>query len=307
MLKHGVFLLATILAITFSNTSAQAVTCPPLSDFQKAQLTTHHLYGGPISHGPLYVRRGYVLSYNEKYRVPNWAAWRAEPPYRDTPKREGRWSSFRKDKDVPNGVVKTEYNGLFDGPENFARGHIVPYFISGGDRDGDGEDADVGEGIKNAKILDIDDACTVFEINYMSNIAPQYHERFNGKSEDGPTGLWFQLETKVRAMIDAGQSFHIIAGSIFGDAPVQRVGSATDNKPDNIGVPHMFFKVLIGDDGVVPFLFVHQARVSPYGCDLDAKLKDCIVTIEQLEAASGYDFFSMLSAEPSQAWAKWTQ
>jgi endonuclease G len=294
-----------ISILSFWGAEAHAVTCPEISDEQKGELISFHLYGGPLSPGKLYIRRGYVLSYNETYRVPSWAAWRAQPGFRNTPLRKGKWSTFRKDTDVPDGVVKTEYNGLYYSPDNFARGHIVPYFISGGDRDNDGQDADVGTGIENAEINDIDDACTVFEINYMSNIAPQYHERFNGQRSDGRAGLWYQLETLVRQMVDNGRSFHIIAGTIFGDAEVQLVGSSSDNKPDNIGVPHMFFKVLIGQDGVVPFLFVHQARVSPYGCEMEAELKECIVTLEELETASGYDFFSVLSGEPSQTWSQW--
>jgi len=61
----------------------------------------------------------------------------------------------------------------------------------------------------------------------------------------------------------------IIAGSIFGNAEIQKVGADSD-----IGVPHLFFKLVISENQAVPFLFVHEKRVSQYGCELTDELED---------------------------------
>ncbi len=264
--------------------NARAQSCPALSDYRKAVLTAEHLFGGPPSAGPVLVRRGYVTEYDAARRVPRWAAWRAAPDYLNTPKRESRWSTFRTDPDMASPVRRTDYNNLL-AEFDLARGHIVPYFISGGDRNGDGTFAAVNSP-SDLAIGDIDDACTVFEINYMSNIAPQFHSTFNGAG-----GLWFALETKVRNdIVRAGKPIHIIAGTVFGNGATQTVGPNAD-----IHVPHMFYKILIGEPGVVAFLFAHTQRIGAKGCALDAALENCIVTVADIEAVTGLDFFAGLS------------
>jgi len=265
---------------------AQAQSCPPLSEDEKTALSAEHLFGGPPSPGTILIRRGYVTEYDTARRVPRWAAWHAAPAYLRPPKREGRWARFRTDPDVANPVRKADYNGLF-AAFDLARGHIVPYFIAGGDRDGDGQDAE-NETAHNLPVEDIDDACTVFEINYMSNVAPQLHSTFNGAG-----GLWFALETKVRKnIVKAGRPLHIIAGTVFGDPKVRKVGPDGD-----IHVPHMFYKILIAEAGAVAFLFVHEARIGPMGCALDAVLESCIVTVGDIEAVTRLDFFAGLDDE----------
>lgn len=242
-----------------------------------------HLFGGAPSSGEVLIRWGYVAEYDSARRVPRWAAWHAKSDYLDTPKRKGRWKSFRTDPDLGDPVKDRDYRGLQDAFD-FARGHIVPYFISGGDRDDDGQDAEI-ETANNLAVEDIDDTCTVFEINYMSNIAPQLHGSFNGAG-----GLWFALETIVRKQIvGKGTALHIIAGTIFGDGEVQKFGPDGD-----IHVPHMFYKILISEAGVVPFLFVHKAKIGPKGCGLDAVLETCIVSVADIETVTGLDFFAGL-------------
>jgi endonuclease G len=270
------------LALSLSPAIAVAQPCPDLSAFAKARLIEEHVFGGLPSEGDVLVRRGYVLSYDDAHRVPRWAAWHASPDYRSIPDRDvSRWGSFHEDPDLTNPVEDDDYNGLYNSEDNFARGHIVPYYISGGDRDRDGQSAADAEG---DDLADLDDACTVFEIMYMSNIAPQYHYDFNGSG-----GLWYELESDLRELIDdQGASFHIIAGSIFGD-DIQYVGPEDDR---TIGVPDMFFKIVITDQGPIGFLFAHRRQLVPEACPLEAELVDCIVPISVIEAASGLDVFN---------------
>jgi len=300
---HFVF-PGVILASVICGT-AWAQDCRSLSDSEKADALATHVFGGlPSDNTPL-IRRGYVMEYDDRFRTPRWASWRAAAEYRVTPDRNlSRWGRFRPDPDIDNPVVGKDYRGLFRTADNFARGHIVPYFISGGDRDADGQRAADGNG---AEIVDLDDACTVFEINYMSNIVPQRHKRFNGAG-----GLWHALETRIRTMIDKGHVFHIVAGPIYGEADVLMVGPDKD-----IGAPDMFFKIVIGQRGPVAFLFEHRRNITDdgAGCPLDANLADCIVPVEVIERETGLDFFTALpgtreleleSTDGATTWARLT-
>ncbi len=126
----------------------------------------------------------------------------------------------------------------------------------------------------------------------MSNIAPQYHYRFNGSG-----GLWYELETALRDLIDSQDAeFHVIAGTVFGAQDVQFVGPANDQ---TIGVPDMFFKIVVTDAGPIGFLFTHRRQLIPEACPLEAELVDCIVPISVIENVSGLDFFSSLGPTES--------
>jgi DNA/RNA endonuclease G (NUC1) len=244
-------LVAALVAVLLvTPIEAQAQDCS-LTSTQQMASRAEHLFGGQPAPGPVLVRRGYITQYDATHRVPRWTTWHATPAYLGTPSRQGQWATFRTDPTIPNPVRTGDYNGV--GAINMARGHIVPYFMAGGDRDGDGLKAASNQ---NA-VLDLYDACTVYEVNYMSNIAPQFQTTFNGSG-----GLWYELEERIRLNIvggDFGGPVHIIAGTVFGEAPVERVGAG------NIPVPHMFFQILITPYGVVPFLFVHTAQIGRRG------------------------------------------
>ncbi|MFN4764685.1 hypothetical protein ACKGJN_16270, partial [Gillisia sp. Q332] len=89
--------------------SAWGQDCPPLSEYRRAVLLAEHLFGGRPSNGEILVRRAYVTEYDALRRVPRWVAWHAMPGYLQTPKRAGRWASFRIDREVPNPVRSTDY------------------------------------------------------------------------------------------------------------------------------------------------------------------------------------------------------
>lgn len=279
-----------------------------LDNALRYQKLAEHLYGGALSPAPVNIRHGYVMSYDTAHNLPHWVAWHALKAYRDTPKRSSRWSTFRRDPEFP-AVSDADYRGWYGSDDNFARGHLVPYYISGGDRDGDGIDAEY-EG--SLAVEDPDDACTVYEINAFSNITPQYHRRFNGES-----GLWYQLESALRELIDQGHEFHLFAGTVFmADKPLQTIGNRKSSSTEwHIGVPHGFFKVVVDAERqqALAFLFDHQQDV-PYGCSLDAALEQCIVSFRELEQVTGLNFFPDLSEEQKQrlirasspvSWKRW--
>lgn len=122
-------------------------------------LYQEHVYGGQPDTNKLLVRNAYVISYNEEYRIPNWSAYHIIPDYLNIPSRKSKFSKFREDPDILDPVSASEYNGLF-GSLGYARGHLAPYKVLGGDRDNDGLYA-----IYNDTTSDVDDEITVFEGN----------------------------------------------------------------------------------------------------------------------------------------------
>lgn len=302
-------LAATLAAVSLTVMSAEAwafkptdcATKRPLSTVDRALLLMQHLPSGlPSDDEVLLVRRAYVMEYDPVRRVPRWAAWLARQEYRDTPERKGRWKTFHPDPDLEEPVLDKDYNGLYDDGKGLARGHIVPYFISGGDRDADGMDAEV-EDVKGQPVEDPDDACTVFEVNYMSNIAPQHHNRFNGRS-----GLWWKLEKTVRGLLDSGHVLHLIAGSVFEDSMPEILVGPNKRK---IQVPHGYFKIIVTKSGVVAFLFGHDTKGASQGCGLDSQLIECVQSVAKIQEITGLNFFSALpgshqkalEAEPNKA------
>lgn len=269
-----------------------------LNTLQITSSIDEHVYGGAPDDSELHAKRAYVLSYNNEQLVPKWAAWHINKEYRDTPTRKSRWSKFRTDPDIPT-VNTNDYKGWYASEYNFARGHIAPFFIAGGDRDNDGQDAEIESTLA---IEDEYDACTVFEINSMVNIAPQYHRRFNGTS-----GEWYKLESDVRKLADKGRKFNVFAGSVFVKGlDIQRIGNRKEPEASwKIGVPHGYFKIVIDleNDIAVGFLFDHQGDLIN-GCDIDSRSvkshRNCIVPIEYIEDVTGLNFFKNLDSDTNQ-------
>ena len=126
---------------------------------------------------------------------------------------------------------------------------------------------------------------TVFEGNYMSNIAPQLHYGFNGSG-----GLWFKTERWVQDKVvsDAVEVWEYSGGIIHDDRFMEKVGAN-----NNIAVPDQFYKVVIkkGENeypDVLVFLFPHNDHKD------DVKEKDIfkyLVSVDYLEAVSGLNFF----------------
>jgi len=253
-----------------------------------------HVCCGTPGTDTLLERQGYVIAYNADRRVPKWVAYKIEPDYRKTPQRKGKFKSFRKDPDVVNPVVDRNYTGL-SAARGFARGHLAPYGVMGGDRDGDG---------LYARDDDEHDVLTVKESNYMSNVAPQHHTGFNGSG-----GLWFDLERWIQDDLvkEDGKTVWIFAGTIFGPGTPEGVGPQND-----IAVPPMFFKVMIEESfsvdqpHMLAFLFPHQ-RVR------HGNIEDFLVSIDVLEGMTELDFFSQLDPieqtelEDTDTWEYWKE
>jgi len=161
----------------------------------------------------------------------------------------------------------------------------------GGDRDGDGSYAEY-HADDSSNIGDPDDALTIFQANYMSNIAPQHQSGFNGSP-----GLWYDLERWVQDKLVQAQQREVwvFSGCIFGKGMHEKVGPNAD-----IWVPPMFYSIVVTEGGVdglpivLAYLFPHQ-RIR------HGTLDSFLVSVDVIEALTGLDFFSDLD-DPSEKW-----
>lgn len=271
---------------TLSLVSAIMLTC-----IHSAALASGHphAYGGIPSDGTFLERQGYIVQFDSEHKTPRWVAYHVKPAYLETPKRDGQWGKFRNDPDLSNEATEKDYKNQFRTWRNYAKGHLAPYFIAGGDRDNDGTVADTG---------DTDDAQTVYEIMYMSNMAPQHHNNFNGSG-----GLWYKLESYVREDLLKKQQkdVWVFAGCVYGPREYDTIGNGVE-------VPPMFFKIVVseseGRPSVLAFLFPHQ--INKHG-----EIQDYLVSVNLIEAMTGLDFFPELHSdnweglERKSTWENW--
>ncbi len=261
-----------------STTPTDAAEAAQPSPQDQALIEEHCPWGLP-STANVRARKGYVTAYDPKRRIPLWSAYHVTPEYRKTPKRKNRFSSFRKDTDVTNGVVAKDYNGLMR-TRGFARGHYAPFFVMGGDRDGDGKRAHL-----DPSKSDADDEKTVFQANFMSNIAPQHHAAFNG-----PGGVWFNVETYIRTQLvdEEKREVWVVAGCILGPKSMEKVGPKKD-----IEVPPAFFQIIALEEEDLDYPMV-AAFLLPHHRERHGEIQDYMVSIDVIEALTGLDFFASL-------------
>jgi endonuclease G len=260
-----------------------------LSVKEKALYEEHVLGGQPDGSTQVLVRQGYVVRYNETFRIPEWSAYHVTPAYLKAPKREREFKVFRKDPDIKNPVVTEDYTG-----SGYARGHMAPYFAMGGDRNNNNR-------YSNANLIEEDpyDNATVFQANYMTNIAPQHQAALNG-----PGGPWYALETAIRTKLvkKHKMELNVFTGSIVLDKGDYYIMQNKKGDTD-IVIPDEFYQVLIYKDKngkyiTAAFLFPHLD--SPGDLPFD-ELLDYIVTVDELEKKTGLDFLNKLSKAEQQA------
>lgn len=265
----------------------------PVKSYSQDLLVEHAPYGVPLCQVDMFkVRTAYLLCFNKPHRIPKWTMYHITKDYRNTPTRKNRFSSFRSDPDIKGEAKNSEYVGLF-ASHGYARGHFTPFGVLGGDRDGDGDYASLED------LSDSDEELTVFEGNYMSNIAPQHHFGFNGSP-----GLWWHLERWIQddMVSKEGEEVHIIAGSILGAGDIEVVGTNND-----IFVPPMFYKIVTFQKTqdkpmrTLAFMFSHQKIKH-------GRIQDFLTSVDIVEAMAGVDFFTETEIdEDIDTWHTWVE
>ena len=114
------------------------------------------------------------------------------------------------------------------------------------------------------------------ESYYYTNCCPQL-ARLN-------SGSWNQLEQRVRGWAKQFGKVTIVCGPLIGQNKNGRIGQ------NRVVVPDAFFKALLyernGNYYGIAFVMFND--------DNTYKLRDCALTIDEVEELSGYDFFSYL-------------
>ena len=257
----------------------------PMRDALDVESLKHDLMPSGIPEGQedgVLVKGPYLLMYDHENHVPSWVAYRVEPEYTNTPPRKDQFDFFCEDDEIDSEPHKTDFES-----KGFDRGHMIPFNVSGGDRDGDGRLAGtVIEPESGGEFTDYDDIHDVFtirEINMMSNMAPQYVP-FNRN------GVWYDAERFVQVDLAENRNLIVweIAGTIFNDEQVQFFeGNRTAFE---IGIPTHFYKiVIIEPDGdgprILAFLFEHVDSST-------GELFDCLVSVNEVEDMAGIEFFT---------------
>lgn len=116
---------------------------------------------------------------------------------------------------------------------------------------------------------------------YTTNICPMNLE-FNN-------GIWKRLEERVRKWAIQFGQVYVITGPIIGDNKNGKVGTS------DIVIPDAFFKAILihYDDLYYSIGFVLFNEPAPKGC----QLRDCSLTVDELEELTDFDFFAGLPKE----------
>jgi len=126
-----------------------------------------------------------------------------------------------------------------------------------------------------------------------SNISPQEH-KFNA-------GVWNRLEQKVRYWARNNDGVFVVTGGVLQNG-LKTIGD------EDVSVPNQFYKVILDNNNgkikVLGFLMDHK--------DSDLPLYKFVVSVDDLEALTGIDFFPQLDdsienkLEASRSYKSWS-
>ncbi len=143
--------------------------------------------------GQVIRHKGYVVSYNERTKQPNWVAWTLTPErFKEV---AGRSDKFLPDPAVDRPVTTEDYKH-----SGYDRGHICPA-------------ADNKWDVQAMR-----------ESFYMTNICPQNHN-LNG-------GDWKELEEACRDWAMECGRLYVVGGPVFEGAPRKHIGDSRVAVPD---------------------------------------------------------------------------
>jgi endonuclease G len=210
----------------------------------------------------LLLKNQYVMSYHRDRAIPNWVSWHLDSSWLGTAPRQ---DDFRPDDTLPAGwyrATSSDYSGT-----GFTRGHHTP----SGDR-----------------TRSIPDNSATF---LMTNMMPQSPANNNGP--------WERLESYSRTLVGQGNELYIIAAGVGMGGTGSNGGVTNTIANGKITVPSATWKVIIilpnGDDDVSRVN--NETRtigvIMPNTNDILAdQWQEYLVTVDEVEALTGYDFFS---------------
>jgi endonuclease G len=208
----------------------------------------------------------YAVSYNRDLGRPNWVSWHLASNWLGSTPRQ---DDFRADSTLPAGwyqVTGTDYSG-----SGFDRGHHCP-------------SAD--------RTSTVADNSATF---LMTNMMPQ--------SPDNNQGPWEALESYCRTLVSQGNELYIIAGGYGSGGTGSNGGTTYTVAGGHVSVPSQTWKVILvlpaatGDDVArVTTTTRAIAIIMPNTQGIRANdWKTYRVSVDQVEALTGYNFFSNVS------------
>ncbi len=204
----------------------------------------------------------FVMSYSRDKGTANWVSWHLDEAWLGSASRQ---DDFRADSSLPTGwyqVSATDYQ--YSG---FDRGHLCP-------------SAD--------RTLSVDDNSNTF---FMTNMMPQ--------APNNNRIAWASLESYCRSMLSGGYEIYIISGG-YGIGGDGSNGPADYIANGNVQVPSNTWKVIMiipdGDDDVNRVTTSTQviAVDMPNSQSVSSDWTLYQTSVDQIEAATGYDFFDLV-------------
>jgi len=235
--------------------------------------------------------RNYSAFYDPAYFAQMWTAYPLCKAHSGSLSRPGNWSwnplfSDALQVDLRNSSYGVSFSTEYYSNNLYARGHMIP----NADRNG----------------------CEDMQLQtfYCTNSCPQIQNGFNG-------GVWEDLEEATRGLLSsASDTVYVVTGPVYrtvgGNETVKYITSQT--RSERVAVPNYYFKVLLkvkrNSSGTVTgasaigFWFEHK----DYGKSADFSSSSILRSINEIEEATGYDFFVNLpssleaGAENNSSW-----
>jgi endonuclease G len=200
----------------------------------------------------LMIKPQFAMAYHRDRGTPNWVSWHLDSSWLGSTPRQ---DDFRADTTLPAGwyrVLGTDYSG-----SGYDRGHMTP-------------SAD--------RTLTVADNSSTF---LMTNMIPQLPA-----NNQGP---WASLETYCRTLAGSGNELYIVSG------PYGTQGTIASG---HVTVPSQTWKVIIvlasgtNDAARVTTSTRVIAVVMPNSGAINSDWRTYRVSVDQVEALTGYDFFA---------------
>ncbi|NLS97325.1 MAG: DNA/RNA non-specific endonuclease [Planctomycetaceae bacterium] len=217
-------------------------------------------------------RQGYAVAVDGRTRIPLWVQYELR----------------RSELDGPGSRDDSEFEADDSLPLN-ARAELSDYRHSGFDR---GHMAPAGDMKRSQDVMD--------DSFLLSNIAPQVGSGFNRH-------IWRLLEEAVRDWVREREQLTIITGPVFAPDGDNTVSYKVVGE-HNVAVPTHFFKIVVDNRGderdSLAFLMPNRVLFG-------RQFEDFLVSIDEIEKATGLDFLSNLpddaeekleSAKAHRAW-----
>lgn len=207
----------------------------------------------------------YTLSYSKDRGTPNWVSWHIQSSDLGS---VGRTDDFRADATLPSGwyqVQSSSYSG-----SGFDRGHNCP-----------SADRTSTTAANSATFL-------------MTNMIPQ--------APNNNQQTWANLENYTRSLVNSGNEVYIICGSYGQGGTGSQGGTTTTINNGKVTVPSNVWKIVL----VLPNGNNDLSRITantrviaintPNVNSINSDWKNYRVSVNSIEAATGYSFFANVPA-----------